>query len=153
MFFASELFFFNFIIIFINIKNIYSISKDILKTIDGKIDENTLEIDIKKIIKEYEQFNEKYEKLVQEQNKNKDEKDYDRFVYKNEFKKLFDECEIFYEYFFRQRKRLSDFINKPTGKVPEQVIHVYNTLAEYALESNNLVKQLGEKSFIDNPEL
>ena len=153
MSFASKLIFFNLIIIFINIKNIYSISKDILKTVDGKIDENTLEQDIKKIIIEYEKFNEKYEKLVQEQNKNKDKEDYDRFVYKNEFKKLFEVCEIFYEYFFRQRKKLSDFINKPTGKVPEQAIHAYNTLAEYVLESNNLVKELGDKSFIDNPEL
>ena len=145
--------FFYFIIICINLKNIYSITNDILKTIDGNINENTIELDIKKIITEYDQFNEKYENLVQEQNKNKNKEDYDRFAYKKEYKKLFDECEIFYEYFYRQRKRLSDYINKPTGKVPEQAIHAYNTIAEYVLESNNLIKELGEKSFIDNPEL
>ena len=149
----SKLIFFYLIIICINIKNIYSITNDILKTIEGNINENTIELDIKKIITEYEQFNEKYENLVREQDKNKNKEDYDRFVYKKEYKKLFDVCEIFYEYFYRQRKRLSDFINKPTGKVPEQVIHAYNTIAEYVLESNSLIKELGEKSFIDNPEL
>ena len=143
----------NLIIILIIIKDINSISKDLLKTIDGKINENTIEDEISKIIKEYDKFNEGYNKLSEQQNQNKDKEDYDRFKYKGEFKKLFNECELFYEYFFKQRKRLSDFINKPTGKIPDKLINLYNTVVEYVLESKNLLEDLGVKAFIDNTDL
>ena len=143
----------NLIIILIIIKDINSISKDLLKTIDGKINENTIEDEISKIIKEYDKFNEGYNKLSEQQNQNKDKEDYDRFKYKGEFKKLFNECELFYEYFFKQRKRLSDFINKPTGKIPDKLINLYNIVVEYVLESKNLLEDLGVKAFIDNTDL
>ena len=143
----------NLIIILIIIKDINSISKDLLKTIDGKINENTIEDEISKIIKEYEQLNERNNKLSEQQDQNKDKEDYDRLKYKSEFKKLFNECEIFYEYFFKQRKRLSDFINKPTGKIPDKLINLYNTVVEYVLESKNLLEDLGVKAFIDNTDL
>ena len=143
----------NLLIILIIIKDINSISKDLLKTIDGKINENTIEDEISKIIKEYDQLNERNNKLSEQQDQNKDKEDYDRFKYKGEFKKLFNECEIFYEYFFKQRKRLSDFINKPTGKIPDKLINLYNTVVEYVLESKNLLEDLGVKAFIDNTDL
>ena len=143
----------NLIIILIILKDINSISKELLNTIDGKINENSIEDEISKIIKEYDQFNERYNKLSEQQDQNKDKEDYDRFKYKGEFKKLFNECEIFYEYFFKQRKRLSDFINKPTGKIPDKLINFYNTVVEYVLESKNLLEDLGVKAFIDNTDL
>ncbi len=146
-------FIYNILIIFIIIKEINSISKDILKTIETKIDENTIENEINKIIKDFEEFNERYNKLFEKQNKNKDNEDYDRLIFKEEFKNLFNECEIFYEYFFKQRKRLSDFINKPTGKIPEQLINAYNSVVEYVLDSKSLVEELGKKAFIDNSDL
>ena len=146
-------FIYNILIIFIIIKEINSISKDILKTIETKIDENTIENEINKIIKDFEEFNERYNKLLEKQNKNKDNEDYDRLIFKEEFKNLFNECEIFYEYFFKQRKRLSDFINKPTGKIPEQLINAYNSVVEYVLGSKSLIEELGKKAFIDNIDL
>ena len=144
---------FNIITFFLIINSINCISKDDLKIIDEKINADTIENEVDKVIKEYTEFNERYDKLVEHQNQEKDKEDYDRTKYKEKYKILFKECEIFYEYFYKQRKRLSDFINKPTGKVPEQVINAHNSILEYVLESKNLIKELGEKAFIDNPDL
>lgn len=144
---------FKILLIFTAFKEMNSITKDALKGIEGKINEDTIEKEVNKIVNDYNVFNERYEKLVENQNKNKNKEDYDRTKYQEEFKKLFQECEIFYEYFYKQRKRLSDFINKPTGKVPEIVIKIYNSIAEYALESKTLVEELGQKAFIDNADL
>ena len=85
--------------------------------------------------------------------KKKDNDNYDRFKYKEKYKKLFKEGEIFHEYFYKQRKRLSDFINKPTGKIPEQVLYAYNSILEYVLESKTLVEELGNKAFVDSTDL
>ena len=153
MSFIFNLILINLIIIFISINNINCITKDDLKNIETKINADTIENEVNKIIKEYTEFNDRYEKLVEKQNIDKNKEDYDRTKYKEKYKILFEECEIFYEYFYKQRKRLSDFINKPTGKVPEQVINAHNNILEYVLESKNLIKELGEKTFIDNPEL
>ena len=144
---------FKILLIFTAFKEMNSITKDALIGIEGKINEDTIEKEVNKIVNDYNVFNERYEKLVENQNKNKNKEDYDRTKYQEEFKKLFQECEIFYEYFYKQRKRLSDFINKPTGKVPEIVIKIYNSIAEYALESKTLVEELGQKAFIDNADL
>ena len=149
----SSFLYISFIIFFLIINNINCITNDALKTIEGNIDENTIENEVNKIIKEYTEFNEKFEKLVEKQNKEKDNDNYDRFKYKEEYKKLFKEGEIFHEYFYKQRKRLSDFINKPTGKIPEQVLYAYNSILEYVLESKTLVEELGNKAFVDGTDL
>lgn len=144
---------YNIVIFLIILKDINTITNDALKTLKGKIDENTIENEVNKIIQDYTEFNERYNEIVARQKKEIDNEDYDRLKYKEEFRQLFDEAGIFYEYFFKQRKRLSDFINKPTGKVPEQILNAHDSILEYVLESKNLVTELGEKTFMDNGDL
>ena len=148
-----KFFFCNILLLFIIIKNIKSIINDALKTLKEKINENTIEKEVNKIIQDYTDFNERYKELVERQNKEKDNEDYDRTIYKEKYKQFFEECEIFYEYFYKQRKRLSDFINKPTGKIPDQILNAHNLILEYVLDSKNLVQELGEKTFIDKSDL
>ena len=148
-----KFFFCNILLLFIIIKDIKSITNDALKTLKEKINENTIEKEVNKIIQDYTDFNERYKELVERQNKEKDNEDYDRTIYKEKYKQFFEECEIFYEYFYKQRKRLSDFINKPTGKIPDQILNAHNTILEYVLDSKNLVQELGEKTFIDKSDL
>ena len=148
-----KFFFCNILLLFIIIKDIKSITNDALKTFKEKINENTIEKEVNKIIQDYTDFNERYKELVERQNKEKDNEDYDRTIYKEKYKQFFEECEIFYEYFYKQRKRLSDFINKPTGKIPDQILNAHNTILEYVLDSKNLVQELGEKTFIDKSDL
>ena len=143
----------NILLLFIIIKDIKSITNDTLKNFNEKINENTIEKEVNRIIQDFTDFNERYNELVERQNKEKDNEDYDRTIYKEKYKQLFEECEIFYEYFYRQRKRLSDFINKPTGKIPDQILNAHNSILEYVLDSKNLVQELGEKAFIDKSDL
>ena len=143
----------NILLLFIIIKDIKSITNDALKNFNEKINENTIEKEVNRIIQDFTDFNERYNELVERQNKEKDNEDYDRTIYKEKYKQLFEECEIFYEYFYRQRKRLSDFINKPTGKIPDQILNAHNSILEYVLDSKNLVQELGEKAFIDKSDL
>ena len=144
---------YNILIFLIILKDINSITNDAIKGIEGKIDENSIENEVNKIIQDYTEFNERYNELVERQKKEMDNEDYDRSKYKEEYRKLFDEAGLFYEYFFKQRKRLSDFINKPTGKIPEQILNAHDSILEYVLESKNLVTELGEKTFIDQSDL
>ena len=144
---------YNIVIFLIILKDINTITNDALKTLKGKIDENTIENEVNKIIQDYTEFNERYNEIVARQKKEIDNEDYDRLKYKDEYRQLFDEAGIFYEYFFKQRKRLSDFINKPTGKIPEQILNAHDSILEYVLESKNLVTELGEKTFMDNGDL
>ena len=144
---------YNILIFLIILKDINSITNDAIKGIEGKIDENSIENDVNKIIQDYTEFNERYNELVERQKKEMDNEDYDRLKYKEEYRKLFDEAGLFYEYFFKQRKRLSDFINKPTGKIPDQILNAHDAILEYVLESKNLVTELGEKTFIDQSDL
>ena len=144
---------YNILIFLVILKDINTITNDALKTLKGKIDENTIENEVNKIIQDYTEFNERYNEIIARQKKEIDNEDYDRLKYKEEFRQLFDEAGIFYEYFFKQRKRLSDFINKPTGKIPEQILNAHDSILEYVLESKNLVTELGEKTFMDNGDL
>ena len=151
--FSLKLVTFNIILIFIAIKDINCINNEALKSLDGKIDENTIEKEINKIIQDYTDFNERYNELVKREQKDKENDDYDKQKYKAEYKKFFEESEIFHEYFFRQRKRLSEFINKPTGKIPEQINNAHDSIVEYVLESKNLAQELGERTFLDKEDL
>ncbi len=144
---------YNILIFLIILKDINSITNDAIKGIEGKIDENSIENEVNKIIQDYTEFNERYNELVERQKKEMDNEDYDRSKYKEEYRKLFDEAGLFYEYFFKQRKRLSDFINKSTGKIPDQILNAHDAILEYVLESKNLVTELGEKTFIDQSDL
>ena len=152
-FFNLNIIILNIIIIFISVNNIICITNDALKSLEGDINENTIENEVNKIIQDYTDFNERYNEVVKREQKDKDNDDFDRQKYKDEYKKYFEECEIFYEYFFMQKKRLSEIINKPTGKIPDQIINAHDSILEYVLESKTLVQELGEKTFIDKDDL
>ena len=61
MSFIFNLILINLIIIFISINNINCITKDDLKNIETKINADTIENKVNKIIKEYTEFNDRYE--------------------------------------------------------------------------------------------
>ena len=150
----TKLTIFNFIFLFfIAIKSIKCITEEDVKALDGEINAQTIEKDVEKIAQDYTDFDERYNDLLRRDEKDKVNDDYDKEKYKAEYKKYFDECEIFYEYFFKQRKRLSNFINKPTGQVPSEIVRAHNYILQYVLESKNLVKELGEKIFIAKEDL
>ena len=150
----TKLTIFNFIFLFfIAIKSIKCITEEDVKALDGEINAQTIEKDVEKIAQDYTDFDERYNDLLRRDEKDKVNDDYDKEKYKAEYKKYFDECEIFYEYFFKQRKRLSNFINKPTGQVPSEIVRAHNFILQYVLESKNLVKELGEKIFIAKEDL
>ena len=150
----TKLTLFNFIFLFfISIKSIKCITEEDVKALDGEINAQTIEKDVEKIAQDYTDFDERYNDLLRREEKDKVNDDYDKEKYKAEYKKYFDECEIFYEYFFKQRKRLSNFINKPTGQVPSEIVRAHNYILQYVLESKNLVKELGEKIFIAKEDL
>ena len=48
---------------------------------------------------------------------------------------------------------MSEFINKPTGKIPEQINNAHDSIVEYVLESKNLAQELGERTFMDREDL
>ena len=79
---------YNILIFLIILKDINSITNDAIKGIEGKIDENSIENEVNKIIQDYTEFNERYNELVERQKKEMDNEDYDRSKYKEEYKKL-----------------------------------------------------------------
>ena len=140
-------------IFLIILRDINSITEKDLETINGNIDENNIENEINQIIQDFNEFNSRYTELVERENKEIDSDDYDRTKYKEKYRKLFDEGGLFYEYFYKQRKRLSNIINKPTGKISEHITNAHDSLTEYVLESKQLVTELGEKTFMDKSDL
>ena len=133
--------------------NINCITKDSLKNLDDKFDENVFLNDIKKINADFYNFSNNVDKVIEQEKKELKNKNYDKKEYRKKYRNFFDECEIFYEYYTKQRKRLSDFINKPTGKISQELIDAQKVILGYVFDSKNLVKDLGEKTFIDKEEL
>ena len=86
--FSLKLIIFNIILIFIAIKDIHCINNEALKSLEGKIDENTIEKEINKIIQDYTDFNERYNELVKREEKDKENDDYDKLNTKNFLKKV-----------------------------------------------------------------
>ena len=134
-------------------ENINCITKDSLKTLDSKFDEKIFLNDIKKINDEYDNFSNAVEKLIEEEKKDIKSKNYNKNEYQKKYRSFFDECEIFYEYYSKQRTRLSDFINKPTGKISQELIDAQKLILGYYFDTKNLVKDLGDKTFLDKEEL
>ena len=138
---------------FILLNNINCITKDSLKNLDDKFDENVFLNDIKKINADFYNFSNNVDKVIEQEKKELNNKNYDKKEYRKKYRNFFDECEIFYEYYTKQRKRLSDFINKPTGKISQELIDAQKVILGYVFDSKNLAKDLGEKTFIDKEEL
>ena len=60
---------YNILIFLIILKDINTITNDALKTLKGKIDENTIENEVNKIIQDYTEFNERYNEILERQKK------------------------------------------------------------------------------------
>ena len=144
------IFFTSFIII------VKSITEDSIQTLDEKITEENLEkeiSDIKKIKKEYDDFNKKFNSLSEREKKESKRKTFNENKFKEKYKEMNQEAELFKEYFFKQRSKMSNFINKPTGKIAKNIIDLYHSTVEYSLECQDLIKEIEQKINLNKDDL
>ena len=133
-----------------------SITEDSIQTLDEKITEENLEkeiSDIKKIKKEYDDFNKKFNSLSEREKKEKERKTFNENKFKEKYKEMNQEAELFKEYFFKQRSKMSNFINKPTGKIAKNIIDLYHSTVEYSLECQDLIKEIEQKINLNKDDL
>ena len=74
-------------------------------------------------------------------------------IFKEEYQQIYNEGKIFKDYFFKQRSKMSNFINKPKGKIAQNIIDVYHSTVEYSLECQDLLKELEEKINVNKEDL
>ena len=125
-----------------------SITEDSVKLLDEKITEENLEIEIsniKKVKKEYDDFNKNFNSLIEREKKERKRKTFNEKKFQEQFEKMYKEAEIFKEYFFKQRSKMSNFINKPKGKIAKNIIDLYHSTVEYSLECQDLIKEIAQK--------
>ena len=133
-----------------------SITEDSIQTLDEKITEENLEkeiSDIKKIKKEYDDFNKKFNSLSEREKKESKRKTFNINKFKEQYKEMNKEAELFKEYFFKQRSKMSNFINKPTGKIAKNIIDLYHSTVEYSLECQDLIKEIEQKINLNKEDL
>ena len=133
-----------------------SITEDSIQTLDEKITEENLEkeiSDIKKIKKEYDDFNKKFNSLSEREKKESKRKTFNENKFKEKYKEMNQEAELFKEYFFKQRSKMSNFINKPTGKIAKNIIDLYHSTVEYSLECQDLIKEIEQKINLNKDDL
>ena len=133
-----------------------SITEDSVKLLDEKITEENLEIEIsniKKIIKEYDDFNKNFNSLLEREKKERKRKTFNEKKFQEQFEKMYKEAEIFKEYFFKQRSKMSNFINKPKGKIAKNIIDLYHSTVEYSLECQDLIKEIAQKINLNKDDL
>ena len=143
-------------IFFITFKIVKSITEDSIQTLDEKITEENLEkeiSDIKKIKKEYDDFNKKFNSLSEREKKESKRKTFNENKFKEKYKEMNQEAELFKEYFFKQRSKMSNFINKPTGKIAKNIIDLYHSTVEYSLECQDLIKEIEQKINLNKDDL
>ena len=142
-----SLFYFNLIV---------CISEDILVNTDSKINKKNIHKEIKevtKILKDYDKLNKKFNALVEEENKQKNTKNYNNDKFKLEYEKIYKECIVFNKYFMNQRTKMSNFINKPEGEIDKKFINLYHSVVENSLESKDLIEEIEQKASINKEDL
>ena len=133
-----------------------SITEDSVKLLDEKITEENLEMEIsniKKIKKEYDDFNKNFNSLIEREKKERKRKTFNEKKFQEQFEKMYKEAEIFKEYFFKQRSKMSNFINKPKGKIAKNIIDLYHSTVEYSLECQDLIKEIAQKINLNKDDL
>ena len=133
-----------------------SITEDSVKLLDEKITEENLEIEIsniKKVKKEYDDFNKNFNSLLEREKKERKRKTFNEKKFQEQFEKMYKEAEIFKEYFFKQRSKMSNFINKPKGKIAKNIIDLYHSTVEYSLECQDLIKEIAQKINLNKDDL
>ena len=151
-----NLFFFIIFIYFISIKSANCITEKLVNSLSRKITEENLEKEIsniKDIIKEYDEFNKNYNSLIEKESKDKKANNFEEKKYKEEFKKIYKEANIYKDYFFKQRSKMSKYINMPKGKIEQNILDVYHSIVEYSLECQDLLKDLEQKVSINKEDL
>ena len=141
-------------IIYLNL--IIYITKDILVNTDSKINKKNIHKEIKevtKILKDYDKLNKKFNALVEEENKQKNTKNYNNDKFKLEYEKIYKECIVFNKYFMNQRTKMSNFINKPEGEIDKKFINLYHSVVENSLESKDLIEEIEQKASINKEDL
>ena len=147
------LYFFIFLTLFIIT---ISITEDSVNLLDEKITEENLEIEIsniKKVKKEYDDFNKNFNSLIEREKKERKRKTFNEKKFQEQFEKMYKEAEIFKEYFFKQRSKMSNFINKPKGKIAKNIIYLYHSTVEYSLECQDLIKEIAQKINLNKDDL
>ena len=142
-----SLFYFNLIV---------CISEDILVNTDSKINKKNIHKEIKEvtnILKDYDKLNKKFNALVEEENKQKNTKNYNNDKFKLEYEKIYKECIVFNKYFMNQRTKMSNFINKPEGEIDKKFINLYHSVVENSLESKDLIEEIEQKASINKEDL
>ena len=135
---------------------IVCISEDILVNSDSKINKKNIHKEIKevtKILKDYDKLNKKFNALVEEENKQKNTKNYNNDKFKLEYEKIYKECIVFNKYFMNQRTKMSNFINKPEGEIDKKFINLYHSVVENSLESKDLIEEIEQKASINKEDL
>ena len=133
-----------------------SITEDSVKLLDEKITEENLEIEIsniKNVKKEYDDFNKNFNSLLEREKKERKRKTFNEKKFQEQFEKMYKEAEIFKEYFFKQRSKMSNFINKPKGKIAKNIIDLYHSTVEYSLECQDLIKEIAQKINLNKDDL
>ena len=133
-----------------------SITEDSVKLLDEKITEENLEIEIsniKKVKKEYDDFNKNFNSIIEREKKERKRKTFNEKKFQEQFEKMYKEAEIFKEYFFKQRSKMSNFINKPKGKIAKNIIDLYHSTVEYSLECQDLIKEIAQKINLNKDDL
>ena len=132
------------------------ITEEILKTLDEKITDENLDIEVfdtKKILKEYDEFNKIFNLLVEREKKERRRKTFNEQKFKEEYKKMEKEANLFKKYFYKQRKKMSDYIDKKNAKVDKETRNLYHSTIERSLDVQDLIKSIEEKININKEDL
>lgn len=152
----SNIFLFFLLIYFIFIQKAFCITEEILNSFDEKITDANLEIEVldtKKILKEYDDLNKKFKSLIEREKKERKRKTFNEQKFKDEYKKMENEATLFKKYFYKQRSKMSKFIEKPKKKIDKETMDVYHLTVEYSLEAQDLINEIGKKINVNKEDL
>lgn len=150
--------FFSFILLIylISIKTTNCLTEDAVNSLSEKITEENLESEltnINKIIKEFDVYIKIYNYLLEKEKAKKMENAFNEKKFKEEYKKIYNVIKIYKDYFFKQRSKMSNYINMPKGNIEQKVYDVYHSTVEYSLEVQDIIKDLEEKININKEDL
>ena len=73
--------------------------------------------------------------------------------FKKEYKTIYDIIKLYKDYFFKQRSRMSNYINMPKGNIEQKIYDVYHSIVEYSLEVQDMIKDIEEKINVNKEDL
>ena len=150
--------FFSFILIvyLISIKATNCINEDLVNSLSEKITEENLEKElsnIQEIIKEFDLYIKVYKYLIEREKMKKAANSFNETKFKKEYKTIYDIIKLYKDYFFKQRSRMSNYINMPKGNIEQKIYDVYHSTVEYSLEVQDMIKDIEEKINVNKEDL